>query len=107
MEDVWKEKWWKIMTRYSKEIKTTRRGVEDAIKENREGCVLMGECFNGIIGERGVRNWEEERKDGKRKSKDKVENAAEKRMMEWTEENRWEVLNGNKQGDEEREEGKQ
>jgi hypothetical protein len=35
-----------------------------------------------------------------KKSKDK-ENAEGKRLMEWIEENGWEVLNGNKQGDEE------
>jgi hypothetical protein len=29
-------KWWEIMTIYSKEMKTTRRRVEDAMKENRE-----------------------------------------------------------------------
>jgi hypothetical protein len=39
-----------------------------------------------------------ERGDGKRKSKDKVENTEGKRLMEWIEENGWEVLNGNKQG---------
>jgi hypothetical protein len=55
-EGCMEKKWWKIMTRYSKEIKTTRRGVEDAIKENREECVLMGGCFNGRIGERGAGN---------------------------------------------------
>jgi hypothetical protein len=38
--------------------------------------------------------------DGKRKSKDK-ENAEEKRLMEWIEESGWEILKGNKQGDEE------
>jgi hypothetical protein len=48
------------------------------------------------IGERRARNWEEERGDGKRKSKDKVENAEGKRLMEWIEENGWEVLKGNK-----------
>jgi hypothetical protein len=31
----------------------------------------------------------------------KVENAERKRLIEWIEENGWEVLNGNKQGDEE------
>jgi hypothetical protein len=62
-------KWWKIMTIYSKEMKTTRRRVEDVMKENREDCILLG----GRIGERGARNWEEERGDGKRKPKDKVE----------------------------------
>jgi hypothetical protein len=30
-----------------------------------------------------------------------VENAEGKRLMEWIEENGWEVLNGNKQGAEE------
>jgi hypothetical protein len=39
--------------------------------------------------------------DGKRKSKDKVENAEGKRLIKWIEENKWEVLNGIKQGDEE------
>jgi hypothetical protein len=49
-------KWWKIMTIYSKEMKTTIRIVEDTIKENREDCVLLGGNFNGRIGERGARN---------------------------------------------------
>jgi hypothetical protein len=89
------------MTIYSKEMKTTRRRVEDAMKENREDCILLGGDFNGEIGERGARNWKEERGDGKRKSKDKMENAEGKRPMEWIEENGWEVLNGNKQGDDE------
>jgi hypothetical protein len=42
-----------------------------------------------------------EKGDGKRKTKDKVENAKGKRLIEWIEENGWEVLNGNKRGDEE------
>jgi hypothetical protein len=49
----------------------------------------------------GARYWEDEREDGKRKSKNKVENAEGKKLMEWLEENGWEGLNGNKQGDEE------
>jgi hypothetical protein len=90
--------WGKIMTTYSKETKTTRRGVEDTVKENREERMLMGGDFNGRIGERRARNLEMEREDGKRKSKDKVENTEGKRLMEWIEENGWEVSNGNKQG---------
>jgi hypothetical protein len=54
-------KWWKIMTIYSKEMKTTRRRVEDAMKENGEDRILSGGDFNWRIGERGARNWEEER----------------------------------------------
>jgi hypothetical protein len=68
------------------------------MKENREECMLMKGVFNGRIGGRGARNWEEESGDGKRKSKDKVENAEGKRLMEWIEENGWEVLNGNNKG---------
>jgi hypothetical protein len=48
------------------------------MKENREDRILLGGNFNGRIGERGARNWEEEKGDGKRKSKDKVENAEGK-----------------------------
>jgi hypothetical protein len=39
-------KWWKIMTIYSKDMKTTRRSVQDTMKENREECMLMGGDFN-------------------------------------------------------------
>jgi hypothetical protein len=40
--------WWTIMTIYSKEMKTTIIiGVEDAMKENREECMLLGGEFNG------------------------------------------------------------
>jgi hypothetical protein len=61
-------KWWKIVRIYSKEVKTTRRRVDDAVKENREECMLMVGDFNGRIGETGARNWEEEGGNGKRKS---------------------------------------
>jgi hypothetical protein len=96
-------KWWKIMTIYSKEMKTTRRRVEDAMKENREDRILLGRDFNWRIGEKGAKNWEEQRGNRKRKSKGKLENEERKRLMEWIEENESEILNGNKQGDEEEE----
>jgi hypothetical protein len=44
------------MTIYCKEMKTTRRRVEDAMKENREDRILLGGDFNGRMGERGARN---------------------------------------------------
>jgi hypothetical protein len=50
-------KWWKIMTIYSKERKKTPRRVEDAMKENREDRILLRGNFNGGIGEKGTRNW--------------------------------------------------
>jgi hypothetical protein len=71
------------------------------LKENREDCILLGGDFNGRIGDRGARNYEEERGKGKRKTKDREEIAEAKRLMEWIEENGWVVLIGNKQGDEE------
>jgi hypothetical protein len=36
---------------YSKEMKTRRRRVEDAMKEKREKCILLGGDFSGRIGE--------------------------------------------------------
>ncbi|KAH0820249.1 hypothetical protein GEV33_002542 [Tenebrio molitor] len=57
--------------------------VEDIMKKDREECMLVGGDFNGRI------------------AKDKVENAEGKRLMEWIEENGWEVLNGSKQVDKE------
>jgi hypothetical protein len=35
-------KWWEIMKMNSKEMKTTRRRIEDAMKGNREDCILLG-----------------------------------------------------------------
>jgi hypothetical protein len=71
------------------------------VKENREDCILLGRDFNGRIGDRGARNYEEERGKGKRKTKDREGIAEGKRLMEWIEENGWVVLNGNKQVDQE------
>jgi hypothetical protein len=67
------------MTIYSKEVKTTRRRVEDAMKENREECMLMGRDFNGRIRERGTGNWQEERWNGK-----KIQKQDRKRRGEET-----------------------
>jgi hypothetical protein len=80
-------------------MRTTTRRVENTAKKDREECILVGGDFNGRIVERGARNWEEENGDGKRKTQDKVENAEGKRMMEWIEENGWEVLNRNEEGE--------
>jgi hypothetical protein len=83
-------------------MKTTRRRVKDAMKEDSEDCILLGGNFIGRIGQRVARNWKEDRENAKRKSQGKVESAEGKGLMEWIEENGWEVLNGNKQWDEER-----
>jgi hypothetical protein len=88
-------KWWKIMTIYSKEVKTTRRRVEDPMKENRKECMLMrgkNRRRSKKLG-RGEGKWEKkiQKQGGKCRGEE----------MEWMEENGWEVLNGNKQRDEE------
>jgi hypothetical protein len=82
-------------------MRITTGRVETTMKKDREECMLVGGDFNGRIGGRGARNWEEEKGDGKRKTKAKAENAEGKRLIEWIEENGWEVLNGNKRRDEE------
>jgi hypothetical protein len=77
------------------------------MEENREDCIRLGGDFNGRTGEREARNWEEEKWDGKRKSKDKVENAEGKRLMEWIEENHLEIaLRKQRGGKEQRRKGK-
>jgi hypothetical protein len=91
------KKWWQIITIYSKEVKTIRTRVEDAMKENREECMLIGRENR----RKRNKNWGRGKRDGKRKSKNKVQNSEGERLMEWIEGNGWEVLNGNKQGDEE------
>jgi hypothetical protein len=78
------------------------RQQEDVSKMqwNKRGKIVYSRDFNWRIGERGARNWEEQRGDGKRKFKDKMENGEGKRLMKWIEKNGWEAFNGNKQGDE-------
>jgi hypothetical protein len=88
------------LTIYSKEMKTTRRRDEDAMKGNWEDRTLLGGDFNRRIGERGAAKLGRGEGEGK-KSKSKVKNAEGKKPMEWIEENGWEVLNGIKQGEEE------
>jgi hypothetical protein len=58
------------MTIYSKEMKRTRRVVEDTIKENREECLLMGGDLNLRIGKRGARKrWMKEEEGKNREGK--------------------------------------
>jgi hypothetical protein len=64
-------------------MKTTRRRVEDAMKENREDRILLGRDFNWRIGEKGAKNWEEQRGNGKRKSKGREEETDEMDRRRW------------------------
>jgi hypothetical protein len=68
------------MTIYSKDIKTTRGGVKGTRKENREDRILLGGGdFNRRKEERGARNWEEEREDGKRKCRGEETDGMDRR----------------------------
>jgi hypothetical protein len=49
----------------------------------REDRVFLGGDFNRRIGERGGKKLGRGGGDGTRKSKDKVENTEEKRLMKW------------------------
>jgi hypothetical protein len=69
-------KWWTI---YSKKMKTTRRGIEDTIKENREECMLMGGNFNGKIGKR----VQEEHEIGKRRKDREKYILPEEPVCQW------------------------
>jgi hypothetical protein len=51
-------------------MRTITRRVENIMKDRNE-CMLVGGDFNGRIGERGARNWEEEKRMEKEKQKTK------------------------------------
>jgi hypothetical protein len=51
-------------------MRTITRRVENIMKDRTE-CMLVGGDFNGRIGERGARNWEEEKRMEKEKQKTK------------------------------------
>jgi hypothetical protein len=108
-------KWWKILTIYSKEMKTTRRRVENAMQEKSQDCILLGGegVLNGnkqgdqegewtYIGSRGetmidygIVNEEEEFRIGERAESDHLEVALRKRRG-WKEQTRKGVGHRNK-----------
>jgi hypothetical protein len=51
-------------------MRTITRRVENIMKDRNE-CMLVGGDLNGRIGERGARNWEEEKRMEKEKQKTK------------------------------------
>jgi hypothetical protein len=86
--------WWKIVTGNNKTDRGHNEGGQGRMHARERGLQRVNRRKRSKkLGRRGG--------DGKRKFKDKVENAEGKRLMEWTEENGWKVLNGNKQTDEE------
>lgn len=94
-------KLWRIVTIYSKNMRKTREKIEETVGDMKVPRVIIGGDFNARTGQRGSFSSEERRENETRKSKDKVKNAEGERLIEMVEENGWEILNGNFEGDEE------
>lgn len=90
---------WKIATIYSTNMRNTKKEIEQKINETREERIMIGGDFNARVGEGGKRYQEQER-ETRRPAKDKEDNNNGKIMLELIEDRGWEMLNGNKDGDE-------
>jgi hypothetical protein len=83
-------KWWKIVTIYGKEMKTTRRRRRR--NERKQGRLYVYSWEGTSTGEQEKEQQEIGKKRsgmGKENPKTRWENAEEKRLMEWIEENGW------------------
>jgi hypothetical protein len=47
-----KQKKWRIVTIYSRSMKETKRIIEERVKEQEEGTLVIGGDFNARIGEK-------------------------------------------------------
>lgn len=70
------------------------------MSDTEEEKVLIGGDFNVKIGQEGKVEWEEEKNNILKQSKDKVKNKEGRQLLEMTEEKGWSILNGNTEGDE-------
>ena len=71
--------------------------MRDGVIEN----ILIAGDFNGRLDKKATRLKIEKNGCGRRKTKDKVENKEGRILVDLIEEQGWEILNGNKEGDEE------
>lgn len=60
---------------------------------------MVGGDFNARIGDEGIINWENSKREIRRKTRDKIKNAEGRIMLELIEEEGWSILNGNLKGD--------
>ncbi|RYA67777.1 hypothetical protein DD592_27285, partial [Enterobacter cloacae complex sp. 2DZ2F20B] len=91
---------WEIITVYSKKMEETKINIEMKTKEKGDEKILIGGNFNARSGDKGTRIIDKE-KGEKRGSKDKANNKEGKILWQIIEEMGREILNGNKEGDEE------
>lgn len=89
---------WRVVTIYSQNIEETQRKLEDNIREEEEGHLIIGGDWNARTGDEGgpVRGEIEEREEeeGTRNSKDKLINAEGRKMLEGLRGKEWMILNG-------------
>jgi hypothetical protein len=95
-----KQRKWRIVTIYSRSMKETKRIIEERVKEQEEGTLVIGGDFNARIGGKGRRMEEEQATIERRPTKDGIENAEGRELVSLVEERGWDVLNGNCIGDE-------
>ncbi|KAH0821274.1 hypothetical protein GEV33_001517 [Tenebrio molitor] len=95
-----KQRKWRIVTIYSRSMKETKRIIEERVKEQEEGTLVIGGDFNARIGGKGRRMEEQQVTIERRPTKDGIENAEGRELVSLVEERGWDVLNGNCIGDE-------
>jgi hypothetical protein len=95
-----KQRKWRIVTVYSRSMKETKRIIEERVKEQEEGTLVIGGDFNARIGGKGRRMEEQQATIERRPTKDGIENAEGRELVSLVEERGWDVLNGNCIGDE-------
>lgn len=89
---------WRIITVYSKDMKKTRSNIEEMVEATEEERLIIGGDINART-EKGGSFCDEVIEREIRKSKDKITNTEGVRLLEMVEENEWEILNGNMEGD--------
>jgi hypothetical protein len=95
-----KQRKWSIVTIYSRSMKETKRIIEERVKEQEEGTLVIGGDFNARIGGKGRRMEEQQATIERRPTKDGIENAEGRELVSLVEERGWDVLNGNCIGNE-------
>lgn len=100
---------WRIVEVYIREgMEKALKEMEQRTEDYEEGVrTIIGGDFNARTGDKGGRvrgDWEkeeEEEEEGRKRSKDKMINTEGRKLINFLEEKRWSILNGNTRRDEE------